>query len=269
MKKTLRMFVIVMVVMLSMCIMPVTNASAAKKVKLNKTKATIYVGKTVNLKLKNNKKKVKWSSSKKKVATVSKKGKVKGKKAGKTTITAKVGKKKYKCKVTVKAKKQNNRKATENRDEQNKKNYYVNKIDTIDTYINNFDSIVEYVKKNGEFSTYGAYCTYGYVSVSMDGNDISFFEGYDRGGHMVTIHRGSYTAEARVNLRIGFAHASFDIRYFKGDASDSLNWDNEPTIEQAFSYDAAIANVLKNVSKYDFYMGDYSFKEIGFESYLF
>lgn len=54
---------------------------AAKKIKLNKTRATVYVGKTVQLKV-NNKKKVKWSTSNKKVATVSKKGKVTGKKAG-------------------------------------------------------------------------------------------------------------------------------------------------------------------------------------------
>lgn len=80
-------------------------SSAAKKVKLNKTKVTLKVGKTTTLKLKNNKKKVKWSSSKKKVATVTQKGKVKAKKKGTTTITAKVGKKKYKCKVTVQAKK--------------------------------------------------------------------------------------------------------------------------------------------------------------------
>ncbi len=76
-----------------------------KKPKLNKTKLTLAVGKTAKLKVKNTKKKVKWSSSKKKIASVSKKGKVKGKKAGKTTITAKVGSKKLKCKVTVKAKK--------------------------------------------------------------------------------------------------------------------------------------------------------------------
>lgn len=54
--------------------------------------------------MKGTKKKVKWSSSKKKVATVSAKGKVKAKKKGKTTIIAKVGKKKYKCKITVKNK---------------------------------------------------------------------------------------------------------------------------------------------------------------------
>jgi hypothetical protein len=54
------------------------------------------------LKLKNNTKKIKWSTSNKKVATVTSKGKVKAKKAGKATITAKVGSKKYTCKVTVK-----------------------------------------------------------------------------------------------------------------------------------------------------------------------
>jgi len=51
-------------------------------------------------------KKPKWSSSKKSVATVSKKGKVVAKKAGSATITAKIGKKKYKCKVKVSRKKQ-------------------------------------------------------------------------------------------------------------------------------------------------------------------
>ena len=82
------------------------NANAKTKTKLNKKKVTVYVGKNVKLKVKNKpaKKKVKWKSTNKKVATVTKKGKVKAKKAGKTTIIAKIGKKKYKCKVTVKKK---------------------------------------------------------------------------------------------------------------------------------------------------------------------
>lgn len=93
------MLVFVMVLTLS----PI-QANAAKKVKLNKSKISMFVGKSYTLKLKNNKKKIKWSSSKKKVATVSKKGKVKAKKKGTCKITAKVGKKKYVCKVTVKKK---------------------------------------------------------------------------------------------------------------------------------------------------------------------
>lgn len=106
MKITKKILAVLLSLVLLLTLIPslsMENVSAAqKKAKLNKSKATIYVGKTVTLKLKNNKKKVKWSSSNKKVATVSKKGKVTGKKAGKATITAKVGKKKYKCKVTVK-----------------------------------------------------------------------------------------------------------------------------------------------------------------------
>ena len=78
------------------------TTEAASKVKLNKKKVTLYVGKTTTLKLKGTKQKIKWSSSNKTIATVSSKGKVKAKKAGTATITAKVGKKKYKCKVTVK-----------------------------------------------------------------------------------------------------------------------------------------------------------------------
>ena len=102
MKTTKKLLALIFAVVLSFSMIPTTNTNAANKVKLSKTKATIYVGKTVTLKLKNNKKKVKWTTSNKKIATVSKKGKVKGKKAGKVTITAKVRKKKYKCKITVK-----------------------------------------------------------------------------------------------------------------------------------------------------------------------
>ncbi len=64
------------------------------------------VGKTVKVKLKNNKKKVKWTvvSGKKNVA-LSKKGKtgvtIKGKRVGKAKVQAKIGKKKYVCTVTV------------------------------------------------------------------------------------------------------------------------------------------------------------------------
>lgn len=77
---------------------------AKSKVALNKKSLTMTVGQKKTLKVKGTKKKAKWSSSKKKIATVSKKGLVKAKKAGKTTITAKIKKKKYRCRVTVKKK---------------------------------------------------------------------------------------------------------------------------------------------------------------------
>ena len=78
-------------------------ASAKTAPKLSSKKITLKVGQKKKLKVKNvKKKKVKWSSKKKAVATVNKKGVVKAKKKGKTTIIAKVGKKKLKCKVVVK-----------------------------------------------------------------------------------------------------------------------------------------------------------------------
>lgn len=78
------------------------ESHAAAKMQISKKKATVTKGKTIKLRIKNAKgKKVRWSSSKKKIATV-RKGKVTAKKAGKTTITAKVGKKKFRCKITVK-----------------------------------------------------------------------------------------------------------------------------------------------------------------------
>lgn len=82
------------------------NAAAAKKVSINKTNVTLKKGKSITLKLKGTKKKVTWSSNKKRIASVSKKGKVTARKVGKARITAKVGRKKYYCMVTVVKKKQ-------------------------------------------------------------------------------------------------------------------------------------------------------------------
>lgn len=81
------------------------TAEAAGKVALSSRKTSVAVGGSKTISLKNAKGKVKWSVAKKSVASIKANGasvKVKGKKAGTTTITAKVGKKSYKCKLTVK-----------------------------------------------------------------------------------------------------------------------------------------------------------------------
>lgn len=73
--------------------------STGTKVSRKKTTKKNPVKKTAKTKKKTSK--VKWSSSRKKVATVSRKGVVKAKKKGKTVITARLGKNKYTCTVTV------------------------------------------------------------------------------------------------------------------------------------------------------------------------
>ena len=70
-------------------------------VKLNYKSVTMTKGQKKTLKLSGTKKTPTWSSSAPSVASVSKKGLVTAKKRGTTTITAKVGSKKYTCKVTV------------------------------------------------------------------------------------------------------------------------------------------------------------------------
>lgn len=84
-------------------LIPHTTAQAAATVKLNKTKASIYNSKSIQLKLLNAKGKVTWSSSNKKIASVNKNGKVTGLMAGSATITATNAGKKYTCKITVKS----------------------------------------------------------------------------------------------------------------------------------------------------------------------
>ena len=63
MNKLKKITSIALAVLLVFASIPTINVSAAK-IKLNKTKITIYVGKTVTLKVQNNKKKVTRSSVK-------------------------------------------------------------------------------------------------------------------------------------------------------------------------------------------------------------
>ncbi len=79
-----------------------TVITIVNQVKLNKTKVTLCKGETLQLKVQNSKKNISWKTSNKKVATVSQSGKVKGQKKGTAVITATVGKKNLKCKITVK-----------------------------------------------------------------------------------------------------------------------------------------------------------------------
>ena len=104
--KTKKLISAMMIVFVLASMMPLTLpqtviTAEAATVKLNKTKASLYVNESVQLKIKGSTKKVTWSSSKKSVATVNSKGEVIAKKSGSAIISAKVEGKTYKCKITV------------------------------------------------------------------------------------------------------------------------------------------------------------------------
>lgn len=102
---------LIMALMIGNIGMPELSAAASAKITLSKKKITIIKGKKKKLFLKNisksKAKKIKWSVSPKSIVklTVSKNKKsvtLAGKKDGKATVTAKIRKKKYVCRVTVK-----------------------------------------------------------------------------------------------------------------------------------------------------------------------
>lgn len=93
-------------------------------VKLNSRNLKLVKGQKKTLKLTGTKKRAKWSSNNKSVAAVTSKGVVTARKKGTAVITAKIGKKKYTCKVVVS-----------------------NKADTSAT---EFRRLCSYVSKNGQ-----------------------------------------------------------------------------------------------------------------------
>lgn len=112
MKKVKSVISITIMLALFVSLIPAQAVYAASP-KLNKSKAIIYVGNTLKLKLKNAvSSQVKWTSSNKKIATVDNKGKVVAKKSGKTQIVAKYKTKKYKAIITVKSNKLNKKEVT-------------------------------------------------------------------------------------------------------------------------------------------------------------
>lgn len=95
--KKISVILLAMIMALAMAV-PVSAAT----VKINKTKVTICTGQTMQLKMVGTKAKPKWSSNSRN-AIVNSAGKVTAKARGTATITAKIGKKSYRCSVTVEA----------------------------------------------------------------------------------------------------------------------------------------------------------------------
>ncbi len=76
-------------------------ASIAQAARLNIKSVSLMLGETYQLDVLDNDKTVKWYSSDKKVVAVNSKGKVRAKATGKAIITAKIGKQKIQCEVSV------------------------------------------------------------------------------------------------------------------------------------------------------------------------
>ena len=99
MKKWKKFSVILLAMILALAMaVPVSAAT----VKINKTNVTICTGQTMQLKMDGTKAKPKWSSNSRN-AIVDNAGKVTAKARGTATITAKIGKRSYRCLVTVEA----------------------------------------------------------------------------------------------------------------------------------------------------------------------
>lgn len=109
MKRVLSLFIAASMLISGFGMIAFSNPSyAASKVRLSRKTVTVKAGKKTKIQLKNTRRKVTWKSSNKKIVKIVRtKGKrrntvtIKGVKKGKAYIIAKVGKKKYKCKVTV------------------------------------------------------------------------------------------------------------------------------------------------------------------------
>lgn len=95
-----RLMFLTMVIALGLVIFFPAQAQAAGKVKLNKTKLVLAMDSTYQLVLKNNTKKVTWSTSDSSIVDVVE-GNLTPVSVGTATVTAKAGKKLYSCKVTV------------------------------------------------------------------------------------------------------------------------------------------------------------------------
>ena len=170
------LFAITMVFTLSMVapgVVPITTATTveAASVKLNYKKLTLYKGQKKQLKIKGTKKKAKWSSNKKSVVSVDKKGKITAKKKGNAIITAKVGKKRYKCKVTVKVK-------------------TVNNVDS------NFLKLKSYILKYGQTNSKGN----KFIKYTMDENNFAIV--YDGKGFDFIFTQDNGETESSIDMYI-------------------------------------------------------------------
>lgn len=100
--KHMRWLLTGIILVLGLMFLPGNQSEVNAATRINYTSIKLGQGKSKQLKLKGTSAKAKWTSSNTKIVTVNKKtGMITAVKGGKATITAKVGKRKYYCRVTV------------------------------------------------------------------------------------------------------------------------------------------------------------------------
>ncbi|MGN0154283.1 MAG: Ig domain-containing protein [Lachnospiraceae bacterium] len=101
MKERMRKGILFVALLLMAVVFAEIPCEAASGAKISKTKANLFVGETVQLKVTGGSGTVKWKTSDKKIASVSKDGLVTAKEIGTCTITATKGSKKLTCNIEV------------------------------------------------------------------------------------------------------------------------------------------------------------------------
>lgn len=177
-------------------ILPMDVTAAAK---LNKSTTSVRVGKTVKLKVKGTKKKVRWVSRNNKIATVSSSGVVKGKKAGVVNVIAKFGSNKLTCKVTVL-----------NAPSLSKTNISLYPGKTEKIVVNNPTATIKWLSNNKKVATVNK----GVVKAVSPGNTT------------ITVKCGTYTRKCKVVVRKKptLSKKSVIIQIGKTENLNVLNW---------------------------------------------
>lgn len=179
------------------------TVTVVNPVKLNKTSIKLNLKESYQLKVLNTTKKISWKSSNRSIATVSSSGKVTGKKAGKTTITATINKKTYKCSVTVR-----NTQAT------NRTTYYIGTDDTMQLSAPNLTDKITWSSNKPNI-----------VSVSKTGVISSPLSGSAMGSAVVTARTKTKTHVFYIHVD-GSSLSKSEILIFEGNtARITMNYD--------------------------------------------
>lgn len=226
MKKRITSSLLVLLLLVSMLVPNYAQAA----IKLNKSKATINIGDTLQLKITGTSKKTTWSSSKKSVATVTSKGKVTARNTGTATITAKTNGKKYTCKITVKEKLINKTA------EEIVKEFINEGLDIGDVIV--YDETTDPNNKLGRPNQYISKASFADSRLAQED-----YDGADPVGGTVEVFNNSADAKTRYDYIYSVAHGTMFEQYMYLFNNVLLRLDFELTPTQASEYEKVLKSI--------------------------